>query len=61
MTETKTRVTTTFKNKGSNTDPNNYRPISVIGHIPKCFEKMVDMQFREYLLAHVLHNVNLHL
>ena len=36
------------KNKGSNTDPNNYRPILVIGHIPKCF----DVQFREYLLAH---------
>ena len=48
----KARVTPIFKNKGSNTDPNNYRPISVIGHIPKCFEKMVDVQFREYLLAH---------
>ena len=46
------RVTPIFKNKGSNTDPNNYRTISVIGHIPKCFEKMVDMQFREYSLAH---------
>ena len=42
----KARVTPIFKNKGSDTDPNNYRPISVIGHIPKCFEKMVDMQFR---------------
>ena len=48
----KARVTPIFKNKGSNTDPNNYRPISVIGHIPKCFEKMVDVPFREYLLAH---------
>ena len=48
----KARVTPIFKNKGSNTGPNNYRPISVIGHIPKCFEKMVDVQFREYLLAH---------
>ena len=51
-----------LKNKGSNTDPNNYRPISVIGHIPKCFEKMVDVQFQEYLLAHsFLHKVILHL
>ena len=48
----KARVTPIFENKGSNTDPNNYRPISVIGHIPECFEKMVDVQFREYLLAH---------
>ena len=48
------RVTPIFINKGSNTDPNNYRPISVIEHIPKCFEKMVDVQFREYLLAHAL-------
>ena len=48
----KARVTPIFKNKGSNIDPNNYRPISVIGHISKCFEKMVNVQFREYLLAH---------
>ena len=48
----KARVTPIFKNKGSNTDPNNYRFISVIGYIPKCFEKMVEMQFREYLLVH---------
>ena len=48
----KARVTPLFKNKGSNSDSNNYRPISVIGHILKCFEKMVDVQFREYLLAH---------
>ena len=47
----KARVTPIFKNKGSNTDPNNYRPISVIGYIPKCFEKMVDMQYM-ILLVH---------
>ena len=48
----KARVTPIFKNKVSNTDLNNYRPISVIGHIHECFEKMGDVQFREYLLAH---------
>ena len=43
----KASVTPIFKNKGSNTDLDNYRP-----HIPKCFEKIVDMPFRQYLLAH---------
>ena len=32
--------------------PNNFRPISVIGHIPKLFEKLVDSQLREYLQSH---------
>ena len=45
----KARVTPVYKNKGSKQDPNNFRPIFVIGHIPKLFEKLVDSQLREYL------------
>ena len=48
----KARVTPVYKNKGSKQDPNNFRPISVIGHIPKLFEKLVDSQLREYLQSH---------
>ena len=39
----KARVTPVYKNKGSKQDPNNFRPISVIGHIPKLFEKLVSI------------------
>jgi hypothetical protein len=38
------RVTPVFKGKGSKTDKNNYRPISVIGHIAKVIEKVVQKQ-----------------
>ena len=48
----KARVTPVYKNKGSKQDPNNFRPISGIGHIPKLFEKLVDSQLREYLQSH---------
>ena len=48
----KARVSPVYKNKGSKQDPNNFRPISVIGHIPKLFEKLVDSQLREYLQSH---------
>ena len=48
----KARVTPVYKNKGSKQDPNNFRPIFVIGHIPKLFEKLVDSQLREYLQSH---------
>ena len=44
----KARVTPVYKNKGSKQDPSNFRPISVIGHIPKLFEKLVDPHLREY-------------
>ena len=47
-----TRVTLFFKNKGCKQNPNNFRPISVIGHIPTLFEKLVDAQLREYLQSH---------
>ena len=48
----KARVTPVYKNKGSKQDPNNFRPIFVIGHIPKLFEKLVDSQLRKYLQSH---------
>ena len=48
----KAPVTPVYKNKGSKRDPNNFRSISVIGHIPKLFEKLVDSQLREYLQSH---------
>ena len=48
----KARVTPVYQNKYSKQDPNTFRPISVIGHIPKLFEKLVDSQLREYLQSH---------
>ena len=48
----KARVTAVYKNKGSKQDPNNFRPISVIGQFPKLFDKLVDSQLREYLQSH---------
>ena len=37
----KARVTPIFKGKGSNRDPSNYRPISIISRITKIMEKLV--------------------
>ena len=34
------------KNKAYKQDPNNFQPISVIGHISKLFEKLVGSQLR---------------
>ena len=48
----KARVTPVYKNNGSKLDPNNFRQISLIGNIPKLFEKLVDSQLREYLQSH---------
>ena len=42
----------TVRNKDSKQDPNKFRPMSVIGHFPKIFEKLVDAQLREYLQSH---------
>ena len=47
----KARVTPVYKNKGSKQDPNNFRPISVIGHIPKLFEKLVDSIERIFTIS----------
>ena len=49
----KARLTPVHKNKGSKQDPNNFRPISVIGHIPKLFEQSADSQLREYFVPSI--------
>lgn len=48
------RVTPIYKGKGNKTDKNNYRPISVISHIGKVIEKVVQKQFMHYLLSNEL-------
>ena len=48
----KARVTPVYKNRGSKQDPKDFRPIFVIGHIPKLFEKLVDSQLRDNLQSH---------
>ena len=42
------KVTPVFKGKGEMADVNNYRPISLIGHIPKVFEVAVHRQLLYY-------------
>ena len=44
----KARVTPVYKNKGSKQDPNNFRPISVIGHISKLFERIFTISLFHY-------------
>lgn len=46
------RVTPIYKNNGDMLDKNNYRPISVIGHIAKILEQLVQSQLLEYLQSH---------
>ena len=46
------RVTPIFKKKGSSDLPENYRPISVVSHIGKIFEKAVCYQLTSYLQEH---------
>jgi hypothetical protein len=48
----KARVTPIYKGKGSHSDSSNYRPISVICHIAKIFEKCVQYQLMYYLEDH---------
>ena len=48
----KALITPVYKNKGSKQDANKFRPISVIGHIPKLLQNLVDSQLREYLQSH---------
>ena len=46
------KVSPAYKGKGDKEDPGNYRPISVMGHIPKIMEKLVGTQFINYLTDH---------
>jgi exonuclease III len=43
------RVTPLYKGNGSKEDPSNYRPISVVCHVAKIFEKVIARQFITYL------------
>jgi len=43
------RVTPIYKGSGNKDDPSNYRPISVVCHIAKIFEKVIAHQFVTYL------------
>ena len=46
------RVTPIYKGAGAVSDCSNYRPISVIAHIAKLFEKEVQCQLMSYLVNH---------
>ena len=48
------RVTPIYKGKGSKDDPSNYRPISVICHVAKIVEKIIQTQVMDYLDHHKL-------
>ena len=48
------RVTAIFKNKDDKSDPNNYRPISVVPTIAKIIGKAVKLQIVKYLTKNKL-------
>ena len=43
------RVTPVYKGKGTKTDEGNYCPISVIGHVAKILERVIQKQLMSYL------------
>lgn len=43
------RVTPAYKDRGSKSDMNNYRPISCITHIAKILERLINKQVMDYL------------
>ena len=50
------RVTPVYKGKGDKSDPNNYRPISVVPILAKILEKQVKVQLINYLSSNRLLN-----
>ena len=46
------RVSPIYKDDGNINDKNNYRPISVIGHMAKMVESLVSYQIIDYLESH---------
>ena len=54
------KVTPVYKGKGDKCDKKNYRPIAVVCHIAKIFEKEVQSQLLLYLLNHDFINIDQH-
>ena len=52
------RITPIYKGKGSKSDPTNYRPISVVGHVGKIVEREVHTQFLNFLRTNDLINID---
>ena len=48
------KVIQIFKNKGSNIDINNYRPISLLSNVDKMFEKLVHTRLNSFFVKHNL-------
>ena len=45
-------VLTYYKGKGDVLDKTNYRPLSVVAHISKVLEKIIQVQVMDYLESH---------
>ena len=52
------RITPIYKGKGSKTEPTNYRPISIVGHVGKILEKEVLKQFLNFLKSNDLISID---